>query len=612
MNAASLLNAAVQLHQQGRFNEAETAYRKTLGADPRNADALALMGCVLSELKKHEEALAAIEQALAIDNSAPLFYLHYGNALDKAGHKAKAEGAFLKATQLAPLWPDAWYNLANVQREARKSAAAREGYQKVLALSPQHALSHNNLALLFLQEQDFAKARQHAETAHKAEPGNLQILFTLSDVLFESNDLPAAFAVAQCIGEIILGTPAGDVAAILTSSFKLKKIDEQLSNCILTLAASYLLQGRLEPASALLRFLLSHEPDAEEALSMMGSIALARNRLEESDDCYAQAFMLDPSFTEAPWNRSIVLLTLGKMREGCRRYRWRWSALEKFRRMALKAPMWDGSDLKGKTILVHEEQGFGDSLQMLRFLPQLKARGARVWYYARPALYKLIENWQGADRVIEWKDFGNSKTVPEGVDLVCGNMDLPGLLDINLSTLPADAPYLPNPKKGQPEFKLEGDGLKVGLVWSGNPQHKRDHERSIPLSSLKPLMGIKGAHYYSLQFKAKESDLKLMNEWGVTDLSPKIRDLADTAAFLDQLDLLITVDSAPTHLAGALGRKVWTLVTLNPDWRWLLEREDSPWYPSLRLFRQREAGNWADVIAAVEMGIKSEVEKRAR
>ncbi len=593
------------LHQQGQFVDAEKAYSAALNADPQNPDIMALLGTVLSELKKHGPAIEYIEKALSIDPNAALFHFHHGNALDKAARYSEAESAFQRAVQLQPQWAEAWYNLGNAQRHGNKLDAALGSYQKALALNPAHILAQNNTAQVLMKKQDLAGARRTVDAALQMAPDHLQLLFTKNDIAFEQNDLPAAFVAARRVAEIRLNLPAGDIVKFLNSDDGLKKYDDDTLNALLALAASAVLQQQSDLALSIVRLLLAHEPDMEEALSLYGSIALANNRFGAADDSYGQAFMLDPSFVTAPWNRSMVMLVKGNLAEGFRRYRWRWSALEKFKNLRLNAPMWDGRDLKGKTILVHEEQGFGDSLQMLRFIPALKARGAKVWYYARAPLYALLENWHGADKVLLW-DIKN-RDVPAGVDFAVGGMDLPGLLGLNINTLSAGGAYLPNPKKDLAEYQLPKGGFKVGLVWSGNPQHKRDHERSVPLATLKPLLATPGVQFFSLQYKAKDADLQLMREYNVTDLAPRIQNLADTAAFLEQLDLLITVDSAPAHLAGALGVKVWTLVTLSPDWRWLMNRDDSPWYPSLRLFRQENLGNWPQVVEKVKQALGTEM-----
>lgn len=604
MNTASLLSSALALHQAGAFADAEKAYRAVLVHEANNADALALLGCVLSEQKKHGAALDTIKRALALDSTAPLFHFHLGNALDKAKKFPEAEDAFLKATALAPGWDEAWYNLGNAARAQNNDAAAQQHYEKTIALNPNHILALNNLALLYAKVEAHEKAAAMINRALAIQPDNVRLLLTLNGIAFQQNDLPAAFASAQRVAEIKLNIKKGDVLGVFDDLTKLDTVDEDIRSSIFALGVSSLLQGRLAQASYIMRSLLSLEPHLSDVMMIMGSIALAQNKLGAADDAYGAAFMLDPSATAAPWNRSMPLLTAGQLGEGFRRYRWRWQALEKFKKMRLNAPMWDGGDLHGKTILVHEEQGFGDSLQMLRYLPLLKQRGAKVYFYARPVLYPLIESWEALDGVLKWNV--EDKNVPAGVDTVCGGMDLPGLLGTTLARIPANVPYLPNPLAGDTRYRLDSAKPKIGLVWSGNPLHKRDHERSIPFGLWEPLLKNDLVQFYSFQFKPKDADLAAMQRFNVIDLAPHIKNLADTAAFLDQIDLLITVDSAPAHLAGALGKKVWTLVTMNPDWRWLLGRDDSPWYPSLRLFRQNQIGDWHTVMSDVVKNLAQE------
>lgn len=598
MTQNPLLPTAMALHQAGAFADAEKAYRLALQMEPQNADALALLGCVLSEQKKHDEALGKIDAALALDATTPLFHFHRGNALNKATRYAEAETAFAQAAMLAPSWAEAWYNRGNAAREAGQHDAAKSHYEKTLALNPAHTLAANNLALLYAKEENFAKARALLDEALKRAPKNTTLLHSLNGVAFGQNDLPTAFESARVLAEIKLGLEGRSILDVLKDVSTLDLSDDQTCNAIFALGVSTLLQGDLKLASYILRSFLTLEPSSSEALSMLGSIHLARSAMAGADECNGAAFMMEPSNTAAPWNRAMAILTRGDLRGGFRRYRWRWQALDKFKRMRLHAPMWDGlSDIKGKTILVHEEQGFGDSLQMLRYMPLLKARGARVYFYARPVLHPLIKNWNGLDAALEWDVL--NKTVPAGVDLVCGAMDMPGLMGTTLGNIPSFPAYLPNPYAGQERYKLQGSKPKIGLVWMGNPLHKRDHERSIPLSLWEPLLQNRDVQFYSFQFKSRAEDTPLMERYGIIDLAPQIKNLADTAAFLHEIDLLITVDSAPAHLAGGLGKKVWTLVTLSPDWRWLLGRDDSPWYPSLRLFRQTKTGDWKSVISEV-------------
>jgi tetratricopeptide (TPR) repeat protein len=604
MSTQALLQTGAALHRQGAKAEAEKAYRLVLSFDPNNADAHALLGTLLSEQKKHDEALASISKAISLDPQAALFHFHLGNAYDKAKQPLHAEQAFKEALRLKPDWDEAWYNLGNAQRASNRNDDALLSYEKTLALNPKHLLAYNNSALLYSKKQDYKSARAQLDKGLALDPRNVQLLLSLNEIAFEHNDMPAVFEAASRVTKIKLGIEGDNVIEFLKDPSRINTQDTEMRSTIFALGTSYLLQGHLKEASYVLRTLLSLEPNLGEVLQSLGSVALARNKLALADAQYGQAFMLDPTDTAALWNRSMALLAEGNLSEGWKRYRWRWKALDKFKAMALHAPYWDGYDAKGKTILVHEEQGFGDSLQMLRFLPALKAKGARVYFYARPVLQPLIENWPGADKVISWDV--TDKSVPADIDYVCGAMDLPGHLGFGLNNLPAQ-PYLPNPRKGDPKYTLQSDKKKIGIVWAGNPLHKRDHERSTPFALWADILKIKGAAFYSLQFKPSAEDQQRMKEWNITDLAPQIKNLADTAAFLDQLDLLISVDSAPVHLAGALGRKVWTLITHSPDWRWLLNRDDSPWYPSLRLFRQPSRGDWAGAMSNVKKALEADI-----
>lgn len=592
----------MQLHQAGMMDDAENAYRLLLHQEPRNADGLALLGSVLSHKNQHADAIALIKQALTIDPKAPLFHFHLGNAYEKSGDIVSAEAAFSKATTFAPKWDAALYNLGNAQRKCGKPAFARESYKKALQQSPRHIQCHNNLAQVYSEMGDYVNAKTQLQMALKIEPQNVQLLFTAHDIALEHNDFLGAFDAAQRVARIKLGVPDGmDIIDYLESIPNLNTGDELTRNCLLALSASYFLTVDLQRASYVLRLLNMHEPDMDDVQLMLGSVALSRNKPELADCYYAETFMLNPAQIDAPWNRSMAQLISGDLQEGFRRYGWRWSAMEKYKAMKLNVERWDGQNPSGKTIAVQEEQGFGDTLQMLRFMPLLKERGANVLAYVRPELYALLEGWDGPSQVVSWKP--NDKSVPANVDCACGVMDLPGFLDITLNNLPAKVPYIPNPKKGDPKYKLEGAGIKIGLVWSGNPAHKRNFARSYSFELLKDITAMQGFTFYGLQFKPEQKDVQLMKQYGVINLAPKINTLADSAATLAELDLLITVDSAPAHLAGALGLPVWTLLTVDADWRYLLGRSDSPWYPSMRLFRQTVSGEWGNVLQQVQQAL---------
>ncbi len=610
MSAEGLLKSATALHQSGKLEEAEKGYRLVLRFEPKNADALALLGSLLCDKKQFEDAIDYINQAIALDNNAGLFYFYLGNAYEKSQQLGRAEEAFERAVRLMPDWVEAYYNLGNAQRGLKKYNEAKENYLKALSIDNAHALVHNNLAHIYSALLDYRNAKLQLDNALQIHPEHPELLFSLYDIAIEHNDQLTMFDAAQRSAQLMLGLKGDEIIDYLENSAAIDTSDEKIRNCIFSLGTSYLLKGDNAKASYILRTLFSLEPDLADVAITLGSLSLNQCKFDDADSYYSQTFMLNPTELSAPWNRSMNLLVAGQLHEGFRRYRWRWAAMEKFKAMRMNGTVWDGSNPAEKTILVQEEQGFGDSLHMLRYLPMLKEQGAKVYAYVRPVLYALLENWDGATKVVSWNVA--DKSVPPEVDVVCGMMDLPGYLGTGINTIPNNVPYLPNPKKGDPKFKLEGNSVKIGLVWAGNPMHKRDHERSIPLEMWDAILQTKGAAFYSLQYQPKEADAARMQKFGVLDLAPNIKNLADTAATLAELDLLITIDSAPAHLAGALGLPVWTLITENPDWRWLLARDDSPWYPSMRLFRQQKAGDWGQVLANVQTALADFIGKKGQ
>lgn len=610
MSAEGLLKSATALHQSGKLEEAEKGYRLVLRFEPKNADALALLGSLLCDKKEFEDAIDYINQAIAIDGNAGLFYFYLGNAYEKSQQLGRAEEAFERAVRLMPDWVEAYYNLGNAQRGLKKYNEAKESYLKALSIDNNHALVHNNLAHIYSALLDYKNAKLQLDNALQIHPEHPELLFSLYDIAIEHNDHLTMFDAAQRSAQLMLGLKGDEIIDYLQNTAAIDTADEKIRNCIFSLGTSYLLKGDNAKASYILRTLFTLEPDLADVAITLGSLSLNQCKFDAADDYYSQTFMLNPAELSAPWNRSMNLLVCGQLHEGFRRYRWRWAAMEKFKAMRMNGPVWDGSNPAGKTILVQEEQGFGDSLHMLRYLPMLKEKGAKVYAYVRPVLYALLENWDGADKVVSWNVA--DKSVPPEVDMVCGMMDLPGYLGTGINTIPNNVPYLPNPKKGDPKFKLEGTSVKIGLVWAGNPMHKRDHERSIPFEMWDAILQTKGVTFYSLQYQPKEADALRMQKFGVLDLAPNIKNLADTAATLAELDLLITIDSAPAHLAGALGLPVWTLITENPDWRWLLARDDSPWYPTMRLFRQQKAGDWQQVLASVQTALADFIRKKGQ
>ncbi len=326
----------------------------------------------------------------------------------------------------------------------------------------------------------------------------------------------------------------------------------------------------------------------------LGAAHAERFEMAEAHACYDRALALDPDHAQTHVNRALAWLLAGDFARGFPEYEWRWRLTDVFRRPVPHPELrWGGEPMPGQTLLLYAEQGSGDVLQMMRFAPAMRAAGTRVVVRCGQPLARLLRTSELADEVS-----------PDGADVPAFDrhaslMSVPGLLGTTLHTIPHDVPYI------RPEARMlerwrtrlyPEHGFRIGLCWQGNPHHDRDRQRSIHATLLAPLAAVPGVRWVSLQ-KGNGSVIDLPFE--AFDLAPLLHDFADTAAAVMQLDLVITVDTAVAHLAGALGRPVWILLPFASDWRWLRDRIDSPWYPTARLFRQDKRGDWPDVIARV-------------
>jgi Flp pilus assembly protein TadD len=361
--------------------------------------------------------------------------------------------------------------------------------------------------------------------------------------------------------------------------------------------------GQMDQAAALYREATRLRPDFPEAHMNLGVALERQGRYEQSLAQLEEAIRLRGDYALARMNRAVALLRLGDYRQGWQEYEWRFGV----RDFALPAtqpprPVWDGSEPAGRTILVRAEQGMGDTLQFARYIPLLIARGARVFLETQPPLKPLLAGIYGLSGATVQGE------APPPHDVQIAMMSLPRIFGTELATVPALVPYLtPDPARVSAwSGRFAGEtGLKVGLVWAGNPGFPGDALRSLDFAVYAPLAQAPGVVFYSLQKGEAAAQAKNPPPgMRLIDLGPDLNDFADTAAALAHLDLLISVDTSIVHLAGAMARPVWTLVPFVPDFRWLLKREDSPWYPTMRLFRQGSANDWAGVIGRIAEALK--------
>jgi tetratricopeptide (TPR) repeat protein len=341
---------------------------------------------------------------------------------------------------------------------------------------------------------------------------------------------------------------------------------------------------------------LAIDPRHVAALNNLGSVLVDLDRPEEALGYFDRAIAVDPGYAEAHLNKAIVMLRLGDLQRGWIEYEWRWKCpSQNLGDRRFDKPLWLGGEpIAGKVVLLHNDQGLGDALQFCRYVPLLKARGADIILEIDGPLNALLSRLPGISRC-----FAKGAQLPT-FDFHCPLTSLPLAFSTTLDTIPSEVPYLPRASDGAGPQLGPSKRPRIGLVWSGNPNHLNDHNRSVPLENLLPLLDGVDAQFVSLQKNARPEDEELLRQRSdVLDLGPALRDFADTAAVVEQLDLIISVDTSVVHLAGGLGRPLWILLPYIPDWRWLLDRDDSPWYPTARLFRQTATRDWPVVVERV-------------
>jgi tetratricopeptide (TPR) repeat protein len=338
-------------------------------------------------------------------------------------------------------------------------------------------------------------------------------------------------------------------------------------------------------------------PDSSEVHHNLALALKDAGRFAEAIASCRQAITVSPEFAAAHVTLALLLLTSGELKEGWEEYEWRWKYAD-FRSRDFIQPRWDGRRFNGSALLLHSEQGFGDAIHFIRYLPLVAERGGKIIIECRPELQRLFQGIAGESQVLL-----SDQPLPN-FDLQCPLMDLLLVFGTTLSNLPNQVPYLKPTAEDVVSWRSRltphGTCKKVGLVWAGSSTNKNDHNRSVSLMRFAPLTKARGMRFFSLQ--KGDAAVQARNPpagMELVDWTGDLKDFADTAALIDNLDLVITVDTSVAHLAGALGKPVWVLLPYIPDWRWMLDRQDSPWYPTMRLFRQRRFGDWAEVIERV-------------
>jgi tetratricopeptide (TPR) repeat protein len=576
--AAALHEAGLGHLQAGRFLDAQMCCRQALALDAKHADTLQLMGLLSLHAKQYDAAIEWVGRANQADPKTD-YLASLGSALQQQGLHEEAVKAFDKAVLIRPDDAELWTQLANAFVLLKRPDPAILSYEHALKLNPRYWYAVYNYAVLLLQSMRFEEALINFNLCDELQPDHAATLNNRSKTLHDLSRYQEA----------------------LSDSRRAHTLDPANADICTVIGKCLQKLGRHAEALEWFDRALDLQPNFVTALNDKAFTLGEIQRFDEALILYRTVKNIDPENALADFNVGLLQLLNGDLEAGWQGYeaRWKLSFLSSTANYPkLPQPRWRGENIEGKTILVCADEGQGDTIQFVRYAPMLAALGARVILLVDDAAYPLLSTLSGVAQV-----FPKSANILPAFDVHCPVTSLPLAFRTTLETIPASTSYLPTPAGDRRQVWEDRlgphDRLRVGLVWSGNPKHRNDHNRSIPLRSLTRILDI-DATFVSLQKDPRPDDKEILLErTDIVDLTAHLTDFMETAALISCLDLVITVDTSVAHLAGALGRPTWILLPHTPDWRWLLDRDDSPWYPTVRLFRQTETRDYASVLDRV-------------
>jgi Flp pilus assembly protein TadD len=556
---AEAFGAALRHHQGGNLRQAEQLYQEIIKANPDHAESHHLMGVLAFQFGRFDEAIASIRKALALNPDAAVYHCNLGLALQAKGQFKEAVAALENALCLRPEFPEAHNNLGALLVQLTKVAEALPHYEEALRLRPAYAEAHNNLGNAFQQQGKL----EEAEAKHR-----------------------------QAIA-----------------------IDPKYAEAYNNLGVALQRQGRLDEAVAECHQALRVQPGYAQAHNNLGMALRHQGKWEDAAAHFESALSLKADYPVPHFNLALVWLAHGDFERGWSKYEWRWTQ-PGFIRRDFSKPLWDGADLRGKTILLHAEDGLGDTLHFIRYASLVRKRGGNVIVECQSALVRLLQSVPDIGGLV-----AQGAPLP-AFDVQAPLLSLPGIFHTTVETIPAKVPYLHADRHLVEHWRREllksdvkstsldtGRSLRVGIAWQGNPGFLHDRLRSIPLAHFAKLAKVPEIELISLQKGPGTAQLlEQQDKFSVVDLGNaldmKYGGFMDTAAIMHNLDLVVTSDTVIAHLAGALGVPVWVALAFAPDWRWLLNREESPWYPTMRLFRQRSQGDWEEVFERITEALR--------
>lgn len=552
-HAGALTAAGVFWEQEGEFAKAERFLLNAIEVSPRLGAARHGLAHLLRKRGAHDAALAELSKAVAYEPDKTSWWIDLANCASDLGRHDIALDAFNHAVALSPQNAHYLADRAIVLHHMNRSDEAIDSCRAALQLDPLLIEAHLNLSLLLKEQRRWDETDVSLKTALSYFPNHPRLL-------------------------------AQQAVLYLEWGYPKRALD----------AADHL---------------IAKHPSEVEGYVTRGSALLEQGRVDEAQSSYRHATDISPNYMPARWSLAMVSLLRGDLENGLRDLECRLSVDSLvLRPRTIASDVWKGESLEGKCIFVHAEQGLGDLIQFVRYASILKARGARrVVFEAPEGAVCLLATATGVDKVAV-----AGSRIPQH-DLHIPLLSLPYRCGTRVGTIPAEVPYLVAPNRRVSSLIRASTGrLKVGIVWGGNPRHQRDRYRSIPFAALYSAVQSAGATLFSLQKGPHHAALTALNGGEIIDLAPYLVDLADAAAAVSALDLVITVDTSMAHLAGALGKRTWVLLPHIPDWRWFCERDDSPWYPTMRLFRQTHPGEWARPLGNVRIALHDTLRQLTR
>ena len=661
MDINEKINLAFKNFQEGSIEQAEKDCLEILALQPENSEILHLLGVTNYHLGAHERAVQYLKKSIEIeDQNADVFY-DLGNVLQEQGSLDEALRAYQQALEIEPEHPDAHNNIGMVLHDLGQIDKAIPHYQKALELTPQSAMIHNNLALAYEGNNELEKAIAHYGRAIQIDPNFADVYFNMGNIFMKEDNLDTAymyyfksvqlnpnlaeayirmgnillkmgrFAEAiPILGKVLLfypdsaeihnnlGNALGEIWQLDEAIPHLERaveLNPDFADAHINLGNTLSKMGKLDEAMEHINKALQIHPELVEALNTLGIIYKEKGQFSEAIACYRRTLNLNPENADAHFNLAFLDLLLGHFEKGWEEYEWRWS-IRYAQKRTLPQPMWDGSSLQGKKLFVYPEQRVGDEIMFASCLPEVIGQAEHCIIECDERLVPLYErSFPGAKVVKRLRDNGYPPDLlPADFCVPIGS--LPRFLRPNIASFPKQKSYLVPDEKKVEEWKSRysglGVGLKIGISWRGGSRPDEIRTRSTSLEQWADQFSVSGVHFVNLQYgdcreelsRAEEQLGVKIHEW--EDADP-LKDLDAFAAKIAALDLVISVDNPTVHMAGALGVPAWVLLPSVCDWRWMQDFEDTPWYQTVRLFRQKTPGEWGEVFQNILTSLRNAV-----